>query len=172
MPTRGGRGTRASPTSSPGGGPRQKGGTAGWTCPRCGQRFARKGQAHSCDRRAVEELFADYPKAVKVTQLVKAHLDTLGEVRMAASKTQVSFAARRRFAWVWVPAQAAGRGKPKEPVVSVALRRREEDRRVREAVQVRRDLWMHHVLVASGRQVDARLKGWLAEAYATVGAAP
>jgi hypothetical protein len=146
----------------------------GWTCPRCGQQYARKNQSHSCDRRAVEGLFADYPRAIKVTQLVQAHLDSLsaGAVRMAASKTQVSFAARRRFAWVWVPRQAAGPGKPPEPVVSFALARRETDARVKESVSPRRGVWMHHVTVASGRQVDAQVKAWLAEAYEAIGDAP
>lgn len=141
-----------------------------WACPRCGQRFARRGQPHSCDRRAVDELFADYPKAVKVVQLVKAHLDAVshGTVRMAATKTQVSFAARRRFAWVWVPEQAAGRGKPADPVVSFALPRRQTDGRVREAVEASPGRWMHHVLVRSGR-LDARLKAWLGEAHASAG---
>ena len=150
---------------------------AAWTCPRCGQSYARRNQRHSCDRRAVEELFADYPKAIKVTQLVQAHLDQVAAeagtdaVRAAATKTQVSFAARRRFAWVWVPRQAAGPSKPDEPVVSFALSRRETDGRVKESVSPRRGLWMHHVVVPAGRQVDGQLKAWLAEAYATVGAA-
>lgn len=146
----------------------------GWTCPRCGQRFLRKAQSHSCDRRAVEELFADHPKAIKVTQLVQAHLDAVsaGGVRLAATKTQVSFAARRRFAWVWVPRQAVGPGKPTDPVVSFALARRETDARVKESVNPRGGRWMHHVVVPSGRQVDAPLKAWLAEAYESVGAAP
>lgn len=152
-----------------------------WTCPTCGQEFLRKGQSHSCDRRAVEELFADYPAAVKVTQVVKAHLDHVaaaagepedaGGVRMAATKTQVSFAARRRFAFVWVPEQAAGHGKPDTPVVSFLLRRRETDSRVKESVQVGREAWQHHVVARSARQVDRQVKAWLAEAYATVGAA-
>lgn len=44
--------------------------------------------------------------------------------------------------------------------------------KVTQLVQARRDLWTHHVPVQSGRQVDAELKAWLAEAYATVGQGP
>lgn len=143
-----------------------------WTCPRCGQTYARRNQSHSCDRRAVEELFAEFPKALKVTQLVQAHLDEVGgtAVRTAATKTQVSFAAQRRFAWVWVPQQATGSG-PDDAFVSFLLPRRVESSRVRDAVNARGDLWTHHVPVKSGKHVDDELKGWLAEAYETVGAA-
>ena len=141
-----------------------------WTCPACGQSFTARNQSHSCARQEVAELFEDFPAAVQVTQAVQRHLATLGPVEMAATKTQVSFRHRVRFAWVWVPRQAVGPGKPDEPVVSFALRRRETAKRVKEAVNPRGDLWMHHVVVPSPRQVDAPLKAWLQEAYETVGA--
>jgi hypothetical protein len=141
-----------------------------WTCPACGQRFTRKGQSHSCARQQVEALFADYPAAVAVTSAVQRHLATLGPVEMAATKTQVSFRRRVRFAWVWVPRQAAGSGKPDVPVVSFALRRRETSKRVKESVMARTGLWMHHVGVPQATAMDSELKGWLAEAFQTVGA--
>lgn len=146
-----------------------RGAMADWTCPDCGQSFTRRNQSHSCARQEAEELFEDYPAAVAVTRAVQRHLASLGPVEMAATKTQVSFRRRVRFAWVWVPRQAVGPGKPDEPVVSFALHRREAAGRVKESVQARGDLWTHHVVVPSARQVDARLKAWLGEAYETVG---
>lgn len=140
-----------------------------WTCPGCGQRFLAKGQSHSCARQAVEALFEGYPAAVAVTGALQRFLATLGPVEMAATKTQASFRSRVRFAWVWVPRQAVGPGKPDEPVVSFALRRRETAKRVKESVNPRGDLWMHHVVVPSAKDLDAEVKAWLREAYETVG---
>lgn len=142
---------------------------ADWTCPGCGQSFTRRDQSHSCAHQEVEELFEDYPAAVAVTRAVQRHLATLGSVQLAATNTQASFRRRVRFAWVWVPRQAVGPGQPEEPVVSFALRRREMAPRVKEAVNPRGDLWMHHVVVPSARQVDAALKGWLSESYEVLG---
>jgi hypothetical protein len=143
---------------------------ADWTCPACGQGFTRKGQAHSCARQELEDLFEDYPAAIAVTQAVQAHLATLGPVAMAATKTQVSFRRRVRFAWVWVPKQAAGGGHSPTPVVSFALRRRETHGRVKESVTPRDGVWMHHVEVPRANGVDRQLKGWLQEAHDSVGA--
>lgn len=142
---------------------------ADWTCPACGQGFTRKGQSHSCARQKMEALFGHYPEAVAVTRAVHRHLATLGAVEMAATKTQVSFRRRVRFAWVWMPKQSAGSG-PDVPVVSFGLRRRLASDRVWNAFLARRDFWTHHVLVPQAAALDAELKGWLAEAFETVGA--
>jgi len=141
---------------------------ADWTCPGCGQAFTRRHQSHSCARQGVEELFAAYPEALAVTQAVHRHLRTLGDVEMAAAKTQVSFRRRIRFAWVWMPKQSAGSG-PDVPVVSFGLPHRLTADRIREAVQARGSFWTHHVLVPGPRQVDAELKAWLAESYEVLG---
>lgn len=140
-----------------------------WACPDCGQRFLAKGQTHSCARQDVEGLFEEYPAGVAVAGAVQRFLATLGPVEMAATKTQASFRSRVRFAWVWVPRQASGAGKPDEPVVSFALRRRETAKRVKESVNPRGGLWMHHVTVPSAKDLDAEVKAWLREAYETVG---
>lgn len=118
----------------------------------------------------MEALFEDYPAAVAVTRAVQRHLATLGPVAMAATKTQVSFRRRVRFAWVWVPRQAVGPGKDDFPVVSFALRRRETDARVKESVNPRAGLWMHHVVLPSARHLDTQIKDWLREAFETAGA--
>ena len=129
-----------------------------WTCPACGQSFTQRNQSHSCARQEVEELFADYPAALAVARAVHRHLATLGEVEMAAAKTQVSFRHRVRFAWVWMPKQSAGSG-PDTPVVSFGLPHRLASGRIWRAVRARGSFWTHHVLVPSAKHVDAQLKG-------------
>lgn len=140
-----------------------------WTCPACGQSFLHRHQSHSCARQEMEDLFADHPAAVAVTNAVHRHLATLGKVQMAATKTQVSFRRQVRFAWVWVPKQSAGSG-PDVPVVSFGLRRKLTDERVWQSFLARRDFWTHHVLTPRAKDVDAPLKAWLSEAFETVGA--
>jgi hypothetical protein len=140
-----------------------------WTCPACGQSFLSRGQSHSCARQEMEALFEAYPAAIAVTRAVHRHLAGLGPVEMAATKTQVSFRHRIRFAWVWMPKQSAGSG-PDVPVVSFGLRQRLGSERIWTSFLARRDVWTHHVLVPRAKDVDAQLKGWLREAFETVGA--
>lgn len=140
-----------------------------WTCPACGQSFLARNQSHSCARQEMKELFADYPAAVAVTNAVTRHLASLGTVEMAATKTQVSFRRRVRFAWVWMPRQSAGSG-PDVPVVSFGLRHKIGSGRVWGSFLARRDVWTHHVLVPRAKDVDGELKGWLRESFETVGA--
>lgn len=142
-----------------------------WTCPRCGQAFVARNARHSCDRQAIEEFFGPYPKGLPLFRAVLKAVESFGPVEAAATKTQVSFRARTRFAWLWIPQMALKRGPP-DVYLTFDLPRRVASPRIKQSVEARPGRWVHHMLLASPRAVDAEAKAWLREAYETAAAPP
>src|SRR5687767_9942481 len=74
-----------------------------WTCPDCGQKFVARHARHSCDVQTLDEFFEGLPSVRKLFEAVRTQVRRLGPVDVVATKSQVSFRARTRFAWVWLP---------------------------------------------------------------------
>lgn len=114
---------------------------------------------------AVERLFAGRPEALKLFCAIRTCIESIGSVHTQASRTQVSFGGRTKFAWVWLP-QLWVRNRPDTSVtLSFALGRRVDDDRIGEAVQTRGGHWMHHVVIEKESDVDEAVTEWLREAY-------
>ncbi|MHB1260655.1 MAG: DUF5655 domain-containing protein [Thermoplasmatota archaeon] len=142
-----------------------------WTCPRCRQVFLARNARHSCDRQAIEEFFGPYPHGLPLFEAVLRAVRAFGPVEPAATKTQVSFRARTRFAWLWIPQMALKRGPP-DVYLTFDLSHCVDSPRIKEAIQVRPGRWVHHLRLASPRDVDAEVKAWLREAYEAVASPP
>lgn len=139
-----------------------------WTCPACGQVFARPHQRHSCVRLGVDEFFAGRPAHRALFDAVRRVLDGFGAVDVGVTKSQVSFRNRVRFAWLWEPARWL-RTPEDDLVLTLDLHRHELSRRFKEAVEVAPGRWSHHLVLRSSDQLDAELIGWLREAWAAAG---
>ena len=143
---------------------------AEWTCPRCGRVFQARDARHSCVSQDPEKLLAPWPDAIPLCRAVRDLLAGFGPVEPEATRTQVSFRARRRFAYLWVPRLSLNRGSD-DLHLTFDLRRREASPRVKESVESRPGLWTHHVLLRSASDLDEEVAGWLREAY-LAGSAP
>ena len=92
-------------------------------------------------------------------------LMSLAGARRKVSKTQVSYCARRAFAWIWPPVRKV-RGRPEKYVVlSFALGRKLQSAGVEQALEVYPGRWMHHIILSEARQLDEELLSWLSEAH-------
>ena len=80
-------------------------GRAVWTCPVCGRQFLHRNASHSCAVQEVEAFFAGRARPLALFRPIREYIVSLGDIEVAATKSQVSFAARTRFAWVWLPQQ-------------------------------------------------------------------
>ena len=114
----------------------------------------------------LEMLFAGRPDCHRLYDGVAAFIGSLGAVRLNVTKTQVSFAGARQFAWVWLPIRETPSRPAGSIVVSFALAERIEHPRIVEAVQPYPGRWMHHVILLSPDELDSTLKDWLRAAYA------
>lgn len=118
----------------------------------------------SATGRSVEAVLASDAGAAAIFARVRAGIAAIGPATVHATATQVGFGARRRFAYLWIPGLALGRGPP-DVYLTFTLPRRVRSPRIKEAVEPRPGLWTHHMLLASPASVDAQVRAWIAEAY-------
>ena len=87
---------------------------------------------------------------------------------LRVARTQVGWARRRGFVFLWSPASWLGaRGAPL--VLTVYLPLRLESPRFKEIVEVRAALWGHHLELREAGEVDDEVLGWVRQAYAAAG---
>ncbi len=114
----------------------------------------------------IEGLFQGRPEALKLFDAVRRYIESIGPVTVEAMKTQVSFGAKNKFAWVWLP-QLWTRMRPENSITLtfVAGRHINHDR-IAKAVEPRPGRWTHHVIIEDESDIDEDVRAWLHEAYA------
>ncbi len=90
--------------------------------------------------------------------------------KVNVTKSQVSFRARRAFAWLWRPRMYLG-ARGAEVVLSIALPRRDPSPRWKKVVQPSPRTWMHHLELTHADELDMEIEQWLREAAAATTAA-
>jgi hypothetical protein len=115
--------------------------------------------------KTIEDFFAGKPVQLSLFQHIREYIETLGEVRIKISKTQISFAAKRQFAWVWLPMEWDKRRPPGCLVLSFALFRQVADQQVVQAVEPTPGRWMHHVIIQTASDLNDAVRGWLRQAW-------
>jgi hypothetical protein len=86
-----------------------------------------------------------------------------GPNSLRTSRSQVAFARRRGFAWLWLSGTWL-RHPTTETVLSVALGRHDRSPRFKEVVNPSSRVWMHHLEVHDVGDIDNEVAGWLREA--------
>lgn len=109
-------------------------------------------------------MLAPFPDALPLYEAARAVIEAIGPVEIEATRTQIAFRAKRRFAFLWVPALALRRGPP-DLYLTIDLPRRLDSPRFKEIAEPSRGHHVHHMLLARKRDLDAEARGWLREAY-------
>jgi Domain of unknown function (DUF5655) len=117
--------------------------------------------------RSPEDLFRGFPDTLTICRRVEEAVCTIGESSVAVTRSQVAFRRRRGFAYVWRPGQYVDSDVP--AVLSIALSREVTSDRFKSVVHPSANVWMHHVELHDGLEVDDQVREWLAEAYASAG---
>ena len=111
-----------------------------------------------------EAFFADSVLGLEAYRRVQAVLDGLGPCHLRVSRTQVGWARRRGFAFLWMPGRWL-RNPGAEVVLTVSTDRAIDSPRWKEVAEVRPGLFSHHLELHSATDIDAEVASWLAEAY-------
>jgi hypothetical protein len=122
---------------------------------------------HESEGRTPEELLEGYPESLTLCQEVRRAVAEIGEVSLTTTKSQVAFRRRKGFAYVWRPGQYVANDVPL--VLSIALPHEVRSDRIKSVAHPSRNVWMHHIELRGTGEVDDRVRGWLAEAYANAG---
>ena len=109
-----------------------------------------------------EDFYAE-PLARTIHRAFAHHVLQFPGVTARVTKSQVPFRAQRAFAWTWRPGQYTSSVIP--IVISVALPQRLISERIKEIVEPRPNLWMHHLEITAPEQVDEELLDWAELAY-------
>ncbi len=113
----------------------------------------------------LEELFAGRPGALALFHFVRQYIESLGPVKMEVMKTQVSFGAKTKFAWVWLPQIWITKRQDTILTLTFDLNRRIDDDRIEEMVEPRPGRFTHHVIIEKESDLDHVVREWLREAY-------
>lgn len=143
-----------------------------WICPRCKQRFVQRKARHSCATQSVAAIFAGRPKLHALFRRLRAVIEAMGRVDVIATKSQVSFRSRTRFAWVWLPQRWLREAPEGELVLTFDLDHRVRSPLVKQAVEVRPHRWTHHVPLRAGTTIDPKVVAWLRAAHRVAAAPP
>lgn len=72
-----------------------------WTCPLCSQEFVNTNQVHSCrDKELADFLNGKTQHTIDLFYHLVNEYKQIGDVRLHPAKSMISFAARKRFAYV------------------------------------------------------------------------
>lgn len=94
-------------------------------------------------------------------------LAQIPDVKIKVSKTQITFANRRGFAFVsFNPVRKAKERPEVWMTVTFGLSYRKESPRIDVATEPYPNRWTHHVMVGSPEEIDGELMDWIREAAA------
>lgn len=113
----------------------------------------------------VERLFLGRPGALLLFHTVERYIESIGSVTMEAMKTQVSFGAKNKFAWVWLP-QLWTKKRPENSItLTFYVGRRINHICIVEAVEPRPGCWTHHIIIEKESDFNDDVRAWIREAY-------
>ncbi len=113
----------------------------------------------------LEEFFAGRdPVSRDLYEALRGEIESLGDVGIRITKSQVAFGRRVAFAWAWMPGKYV-RGDVAPLVLTVDLHRRDKSSRWKEIVEPRPGRFTHHLELRSTTQLDDEVRKWLREAW-------
>jgi len=129
-----------------------------WKCPRCGRRFARARQAHSCQVVPLRtHLARGSPAARRIYHTVIKTLRRHGPLQVVPTKSGINLLSRTSLGSIalhrtWVN-------------LALVLTRRLQDRRVAGLPQISPRTFVHRFRLTAVTDVDRDVREWLGEAY-------
>ena len=116
----------------------------------------------------LERFFSGQPEAQRLFDAVCRLMDEVGPYQLRTTKSQIALRRRVAFAWAWRPGMYL-RGRTPPLVLSVRLLRRDDSPRWKEIAEPYPGRFMHHLELWDESQLDAEVRGWLAEAWLAAG---
>lgn len=127
-----------------------------WTCERCGRSFANRNQSHACQTIGIAEHLAEKTElAVSIYEEVTRVLRRHGEFREHPQKGGIGFISRMTFGGVALRSRWVD--------LYFMLPRPLDHERVFKLDLYGPSSWAHTIRLRSPDDVDAEVRGWLAE---------
>jgi hypothetical protein len=114
----------------------------------------------------LEHLFAGRPAALLLFHTIRQYILSLGPVTVEVMKTQVSFGAKTKFAWVWLPQMWIKKQPDKSVVLTFDLRRRIDDWRIKQVAEPRPSARSPHGPIPEEPDLNSDVGTWRRKAAA------
>ena len=124
---------------------------------------------HAKSKDSIVFFFGDNPFQLKLFKIIRQYIDSIGVSSMKVTKTQISFANKRQFAWIWIPLANSKKRPPNSIVLSFSLENQITHPKIVEVVEPYRGRNMHHVIIGKADDFNEKVKSWLSEAYKFAG---
>ena len=121
--------------------------------------------ADEMTNKEIEAFFAGKPEAKALFMAVERKIQAIGPAIIKVSKTQISFATRTQFAWVWMPLPTDRKRPLHSLVLSFGCGRRIVNDQIVEAIEPYPGRWTHHVIIAEAVDLTSAVDAWIREAY-------
>ncbi|MGB4590511.1 MAG: DUF5655 domain-containing protein [Clostridiaceae bacterium] len=114
----------------------------------------------------IELFFSKIPEVIPLYETIEEKiLEKFNGTSIEIKKTQITFKAKRGFAYVWLPVSKMKNRPEYYLVLSFGLDKRIESPRIVESVETYKNRWMHHLVIEKSGEIDDEIMGWIEEAY-------
>ncbi|MEN6389278.1 MAG: DUF5655 domain-containing protein [Syntrophomonas sp.] len=114
----------------------------------------------------VKHFFADNSVQVELFLAVMDTIKAIGSAKIQVIKSQISFAGRYKFAWVWLP-PAWAKNRPENCIaLTFGVDHHIEHEFIAKAVNPYPHRWTHHLIIEKESDLDCLVIEWLTESYA------
>jgi uncharacterized protein DUF5655 len=129
-----------------------------WTCPKCGRKFTRARQSHSCVSMTEAALLEGKPEPIiSAFHKLRRAVAAFGDVHIDAVKASVNFGAKSHFAAAWPRASRLD--------VELVLDAPLKSPRISKVQSYGPAKHVHWIQVTDPTDIDAELLGWLRRSY-------
>lgn len=115
--------------------------------------------------RKLNDLFIEDSDYLEIFHIIKTYIESLGEVRMKSTRSQISFPVKNQFAWIWLPTLKLKDRPAKYIVLSFSVGNQIMHEKIVESVEPYPGRWMHHVIVQNKNDFSNAVPNWLKEEY-------
>lgn len=112
----------------------------------------------------LDKFFGDNLLSKRLFDVIRELVESLGDVDIRVTKSQIAFRRRRAFAWVWMPGQYLT-GNVAPLVLTVSLPWRDASPRWKEIVEPSPGRFTHHVELFEVSDIDPQVSAWLRQAW-------
>lgn len=113
----------------------------------------------------IEKFFAEKPIQLKLFLRINEFISSLGQVKIKATKSQISFAGKRQFSWIWIPMEWDIKRPPNSIVLSLSLGKHIKNSQIAQVIESYPGRWMHHIIIKTEKDFNKAVQKWLKEAY-------
>lgn len=115
---------------------------------------------------AIREFFHTMPQALPLyLQFQQIVLSECKDVQITIQKTQIVFAKKHQFAFVWLPVRNVKNRPDVYIIITFGLSYQLDSPRIIEATEPYPNRWTHHVIIQQQTDIDRELINWVKQAY-------